>query len=385
MKGRWFFLLGLIAAALVAGNALPASAGAAECTTCEEEEPPIEEIEQTLTITVNGIGSVQQGTTGLCESSSPAGNTCELEFPEGEALTLSAHPGAGLSFLGWSGDCSGTGNCSVTMDEEKAVTATFADTTPPAAPTITSPTANQVFERTAEEPVSVTFNNSGDSSATSFLCSVDVAFGGIGCSSPWSTGNLAAGEHTVYVWAKDAVGNISSPASRSFEVVITPPGGEEGGEEEGGGGEEGGSGGEEGGGTPGGGTGSPGGTPSSGGSTGTSTSLTSSILPPPPPKIDARAIVKTRLLGKATVFRKLTLKGLPAGATVIATCKGNGCPFKRKKPKVTGGAADLTAFLANHELGAGVVIELKISAPGMTGQTIDLKTRAGKVPKLTKR
>jgi hypothetical protein len=369
-------LLGLIAAALVAGNALPASAGAAECTTCEgEEEPPIEEIEQTLTITVNGIGTVQQGTTGLCQNTTGGSKTCEIEFPEGQALTLSAHPGAGLSFLGWLGDCSGTGNCEVTMDEARAVTATFGDNTPPAVPTITFPAANQVFEWTTEESVSVTFNNSGDSSATSFLCRVDVSFGGVGCSSPWGTGNLAAGQHTVYVWAKDAVGNISSPASRSFEVVITPPGGEE----------EGGSGGEEGGGAPGGGTGSPGGTPSGGGSTGTSTSPTPSILPPPPPKIDARAIVKTRLFGKATVFTKLTLKGLPTGAVVAASCKGKGCPFKSKKPKVVAGAADLTKLFSGRELAANVLIELKVSAQGMTGQTIDLKTRAGKAPKVTKR
>jgi hypothetical protein len=381
LKGKWFLLLGLIAAALVAGNALPVSAGAEKCITCEEEEePPIEEVEQTLTITISGIGSVQQGTIGLCESNSPAGNTCEVEFPEGEALTLSAHPGAGLSFLGWSGDCSGTGNCSVTMDEARAVTATFADNTPPAVPTITSPTANQVFEWTAEEAVTVSFNNSGDSSAVSFLCSVDVSFGGVGCSSPWSTGNLAAGQHTVYVWAKDAANNISSPASRSFEVVITPPGGEE---EGGGGEEEGGSGGEEGGETPPGGSGGGGsGTGSSGTSTPTiTTPTTSSLLPPP--KVAALLVKKWKLSGNSTLIRKLVLKGLPAGAKVVATCAGKGCPFKSKKPKVVAGVASLTKFFSGHELAANVLVELKVSAPGMTGQTIDLKTRAGKAPKVT--
>lgn len=383
MKGKWFLLLGLIAAALVAGNALPASAGAAECTTCGgEEEPPIEEIEQTLTITVNGVGSVQQGTTGLCQNTTGGSKTCEVEFPEGQALTLSAQPGAGLNFLGWSGDCSGTGNCEVTMDEARAVTATFADNIPPAVPTITSPSAGQVFEWTTEEAAGVSFNNSGDTSVASYLCRVDASFGGSPCSSPWSTGNLSAGTHTVYVWAKDAVGNISSPASRTFEVVIAPPNGEE----ESGGEEEGGSGGEEGSGSPGDGTGGSG-TPSSGEPTGTGGSgfVAPIALEQAPPKIAALLVKKWKFQSGTTVFRKLMLKGLPAGAKVAATCAGKGCPFKRKSPKVAAGSASLTPLLANHPLNAGTLLELTISAPGMTGETIDLRIRAGKAPKVTTR
>ena len=40
-------------------------------------------------------------------------------------MTLNATPGDGWAFTGWSGACSGTAECTVTMDAAKSVTATF--------------------------------------------------------------------------------------------------------------------------------------------------------------------------------------------------------------------------------------------------------------------
>jgi hypothetical protein len=40
-------------------------------------------------------------------------------------VTLTAAPAAGSTFAGWSGVCSGTGGCSVTMTVARTVTATF--------------------------------------------------------------------------------------------------------------------------------------------------------------------------------------------------------------------------------------------------------------------
>lgn len=357
-------LLGLLGTLLLGGIFFPASAGAIprECElVCEE--PPEEEkvVYETLTIEVEGWGSVG-GSASCSNSSAFTSNTCSVKFEQGETAVLSAAPGPGMTFLGWAGACSGTGGCSVAMTSNKSVTAKFADVTAPATPTITSPTSGQVFEWPGEEAVSVSFSDS-DPSAIAFGCSVDV-YAWNSCSSPWSTGNLSAGEHTVYVSAKDASNNVST-AVRSFKIVIAPPG------------EEGGSGGEppkeEGGGGSGGGSGAPsGGTPSP-----------IPTIAPPPAQINAQAVVKARASGKWTILRKLALKGLPSAAAVAATCKGKGCPFKRKQIAARNGAADLTALFAKHQLGAGVLIELKVSAPGMTGETIDIKTRAGKAPKVT--
>ena len=75
-----------------------------------------------LTVTPAGTGS---GTV----TSSPSGivcpSTCSANFNSGTVVTLTAAASAGSTFAGWSGACSGTGTCSVTMSAAKAVTATF--------------------------------------------------------------------------------------------------------------------------------------------------------------------------------------------------------------------------------------------------------------------
>ncbi|HEY8502244.1 MAG TPA: hypothetical protein VIL21_06125, partial [Solirubrobacterales bacterium] len=211
-------------------------------------------------------------------------------------------------------------------------------------------------ERTAEEPVTVSFTI-GDPTVVSVTCSLDFVPVG-SCSAPsWTTPKLSAGNHTVQVSVKDAGGNVTT-TSRSFKVVIDAPLPDP----------------------------KPGTTPGTGTPTTTPTTTTTPTLTEAPlQKIAARLVAKSKLDGDATVFRKLALKALPTGAKVLATCKGKGCPFKRKQPKVKGGMVDLSALFAGRELAAGALIEFKLSAPGMLGQTIDVKTRAGKAPKVTKR
>ncbi len=77
----------------------------------------------TLTVTKAGTGS---GTVTSSPAGIDCGATCSAEFTEGTMVTLTATPAAGSTFTGWSGACSGTGTCTVTMDQDRAVTATFA-------------------------------------------------------------------------------------------------------------------------------------------------------------------------------------------------------------------------------------------------------------------
>src|SRR5215210_4009203 len=77
----------------------------------------------TLSVNKAGTGS---GTV----TSSPAGINCGIDCGEayatGTVVTLTATPATGSTFTGWSGDCSGTGTCVVTMTAARSVTATFA-------------------------------------------------------------------------------------------------------------------------------------------------------------------------------------------------------------------------------------------------------------------
>jgi hypothetical protein len=70
----------------------------------------------TLSLSTNGTGSGQ--VTG---SPSPVNGT----YTHGQSVTVTATPAASSLFTGWSGACSGTGACVVTMDAAKSVTATF--------------------------------------------------------------------------------------------------------------------------------------------------------------------------------------------------------------------------------------------------------------------
>lgn len=50
---------------------------------------------------------------------------CAAEFATTETVQLVAEPSAGSTFVGWSGDCSGTGACTFSLAVDRQVTATF--------------------------------------------------------------------------------------------------------------------------------------------------------------------------------------------------------------------------------------------------------------------
>ena len=68
----------------------------------------------------NSSGTVTSNPTGI-----DCGTTCSAWFDGAAQVTLAAFPATGSVFKGWSGACSGTGPCVVTMDGAKSVTATF--------------------------------------------------------------------------------------------------------------------------------------------------------------------------------------------------------------------------------------------------------------------
>ena len=74
-----------------------------------------------LSKTGTGTGSIAPDTGSIAWS----GNAGTASYAVNTAVTLTVTPDSGSVFTGWSGACTGTGNCQVTMDAAKSVTATF--------------------------------------------------------------------------------------------------------------------------------------------------------------------------------------------------------------------------------------------------------------------
>jgi hypothetical protein len=79
-------------------------------------------IPEALTVSKSGTGS---GTVASTIAGISCGATCSSNFDYGTTVTLTATPDAHVTFDGWSGACSGTGNCVVSMAAATSVTATF--------------------------------------------------------------------------------------------------------------------------------------------------------------------------------------------------------------------------------------------------------------------
>jgi hypothetical protein len=78
--------------------------------------------DKTLTLTKAGSGG---GTVTSSPAGVSCGATCAHAFKHGTAVALTAVASARSKFAGWSGDCSGTGSCTLTMSANRAVIATF--------------------------------------------------------------------------------------------------------------------------------------------------------------------------------------------------------------------------------------------------------------------
>jgi uncharacterized repeat protein (TIGR02543 family) len=110
------FVSGATAAQLAADTTVDTSA--TPSVTVSYTIPP----QQTLTVVTAGGGS---GTVTSSPSGIDCGSTCSAQFDAGSQVTLTAAAGSGSVFAGWSGGCTGTGPCTVTMNADQTVTATF--------------------------------------------------------------------------------------------------------------------------------------------------------------------------------------------------------------------------------------------------------------------
>jgi hypothetical protein len=74
----------------------------------------------TITVNLMGAGAVTSAPAGI-----DCGASCQAAFAAGTQVTLTATPGQGATFTGWTGACTGTGACDVTAAGAAVVGATF--------------------------------------------------------------------------------------------------------------------------------------------------------------------------------------------------------------------------------------------------------------------
>ena len=79
-------------------------------------------VTHTLTVDTTGAGSgsVKSNPAGI-----DCGESCTAEYDHNTLVVLTATPQTGSIFAGWSGACSGTAVCTVTINQAQVVTATF--------------------------------------------------------------------------------------------------------------------------------------------------------------------------------------------------------------------------------------------------------------------
>ena len=163
----------------------------------------------TLTVTRRGSGS---GTIGSSPAGLSCGATCKLAFLSGAVVTLRAKATRGSRFAGWSGGCTGTTTCQVTMGTNKAVTATF-EAIPPPSTTIMAAHIDRGSRKATFD-----FTGSGGVGRLHFECRLGSG-GWSSCRSPKTYTGLKPGRHTFAVRAIDADGRADpSPKKHSFTV-----------------------------------------------------------------------------------------------------------------------------------------------------------------------
>ncbi len=80
-----------------------------------------------LTVSVTGSGN---GTVTSTDGNIDCPPDCSFGYDSGDVVTLNANAASGSAFTGWSGACSGSGGCTVTMTQARSVTAQFTNTSP---------------------------------------------------------------------------------------------------------------------------------------------------------------------------------------------------------------------------------------------------------------
>jgi hypothetical protein len=110
----------------------------------------------------------------------------------------------------------------------------------------------------------------------------------------------------------------------------------------------------------------------------------------PPGRVNVTLAFLYPSAARTTRFTLLQVKGVPSGSTVVATCKGGGCPTKKVKGKKhavvftkskASGTVNLTPFRAKA-LKPGAVLTVTVTKPGSFGMVKTLTVKKNRKPVL---
>ena len=102
------------------------------CTVAMTEDRSVTSVTATFEVVFHTLSAAIDGDGNGVVTSSPPGidfdsedASASADFAHGTEVTLTALATFGSSFAGWSGDCSGAGDCTLVMTEDRRATATF--------------------------------------------------------------------------------------------------------------------------------------------------------------------------------------------------------------------------------------------------------------------
>lgn len=212
---RALVALGLVLMLLAA--AAPAAAGAPAGNAADATF--------TLTVTLAGLGA---GSVTSTPDGIDCGTVCAADFDADATVALSATPATGSHFAGWSGACTGTDPCTVTMTDAVAVTATFVDATGPTIHLTIDGGASTTGDRQLHLAVAATDNVPGDlmMRTGAGLTGTTIALGSAAPYAPTADVALAAGSpsgsYTVVVEVADASGNATRASAAIIYLIPDP-------------------------------------------------------------------------------------------------------------------------------------------------------------------
>jgi hypothetical protein len=171
----------------------------------------------TLTITKTGTGS---GTVTSSPSGIDCGAACSASYSSGTQVTLTPTAASGSAFTGWSGACTGTGSCVVSMTADRSVTANFTATS-------CSLTANKTNFLWGE---TFTWNVTSVPNGTAYwygthngvIDATDLYYGPTPLSGSLLFDSAFLGTYTRYLKIKDAGGNVMC-TTNTLNITVSEP------------------------------------------------------------------------------------------------------------------------------------------------------------------